>query len=168
MIECSQCGHDELPGSLFCTECGAVLSSASEPDGTLLPFTDILSKESKPSLLGQAVEPVQEAQAIVFVIPNSGRRVRLPLDQKIHIGRADPSQEYVPELDLTEDEGAEHGVSRYHATIEDSREGLFIVDQDSTNGTLLNKFRLPPQLPYPLHSGDELRFGQLLVHVFLE
>jgi hypothetical protein len=168
MIECNECGHSDLPGSLFCTECGAFLSDESQPDGTLHPFADMRDKGSEPALLGQEVEPVQVAKAIVFVIPGSGRRVRLPLDQSIHIGRADPNQAYEPALDLTEDEGAEHGVSRQHATIVNSHEGVFIVDLDSTNGTQLNEFRLPPQLPYLLHSGDELRFGQLLVHVFLE
>lgn len=168
MIECEECGHSELPGSLFCSECGAFLPNEQQPDGTLHPFTNILGDNSRPVLLGQELEPAPDAQAIVFVIPGSGRRVRLPLGQTIRIGRADPTQDLKPELDLTADEGAEQGVSRLHATIEDSAEGVFIVDLNSTNGTQLNKYRLPPQLPYPLHSGDELRFGQLLVHVFLE
>jgi pSer/pThr/pTyr-binding forkhead associated (FHA) protein len=42
-----------------------------------------------------------------------------------------------------------------------------LIDLESTNGTLLNNYRLSPHEPYPLHSGDEIRFGDLLVHLFL-
>jgi pSer/pThr/pTyr-binding forkhead associated (FHA) protein len=74
----------------------------------------------------------------------------------------------LPELDLTKDRGSDFGVSRLHASIQASNRGVVLIDLGSTNGTLLNNYRLPPDLPYPLHNGDEIRFGRLLVHVFFE
>ena len=65
-------------------------------------------------------------------------------------------------------EGALSGVSRRHARIEVNHLGVVITDLNSTNGTRLNDFDLPPDLPYALNHGDELYFGHLLARVFFE
>lgn len=169
MTECSECGGYEPQGALFCSECGAfLLPTVEDEDGAKLPFTDALTPPTAPILVGQETNPATEAQKITFLIPSSGRRIRMDLDQEIQIGRADPNAQHYPELDLTEDQGDAHGVSRLHALIRRSDEGVVLIDDSSTNGTLLNGYQLPPDLPYPIHSGDEVRFGQLLVHIFLD
>lgn len=169
MIECPECGNNELPGTFYCTECGAfLLEDREEPDGTEHPFTTVPASVTEPILLGQDVEQAVQAEKIILVIPSSGRRLKLALDQEIRVGRADPAAANYPQVDLTEEDGAELGVSRRHAAIRSTEEGIIIEDLGSTNGTMLNHYRLPTNLPYPLRSGDELRFGDLLVHVFLE
>jgi hypothetical protein len=168
MITCQECGSSEYEGALFCAECGAPLLSSVDQATAKLPFSSTLRNPEPPPLLGQELGPVLEAKQVTFVIPSSGRRISLNLQEKIHIGRADPGRDRQPELDLTHDSGAEYGVSRLHATIQSSHRGVALVDLNSTNGTLLNNYRLPPDLPYPLHNGDEIRFGRLLVHVFFE
>jgi len=169
MIKCSACGNAYLPGTLYCGECGAfLLEEEQSSDGARHPFTNLPRTPSRPVLIGQNVNPVTRAERITFVIPNSGRHIKLSLDDNIRIGRADPTVSLYPELDLTADGGAECGVSRLHASINNSDEGVVIVDKSSTNGTLLNNYRIPRELPYPLQNGDELRFGDLLVHVFLD
>lgn len=168
MTKCRECGSSEYEGALFCNECGASLMRGGEQATAQLPFSNTLRNPSPPSLLGQELGPVLEAKQVTFVIPSSGRRISLGLQDEIRIGRADPSKNFDPELDLTADNGAEYGVSRLHAAIQSSHRGVALVDLDSTNGTLLNNYRLPPDLPYPLHNGDEIRFGRLLIHVFFE
>lgn len=170
MIECLECGAYEPAGALYCSECGAfLLDEAAGGGNEQLPFaTDELVPTNKPALLGQALEPTVGVERITFFIPSSKRRVEMDIDGTIHIGRPDPAIDYQPELDLSEDRGVEHGVSRRHAVIESTLEGVVITDKGSTNGTLLNNRRLPPDLPYPLRNGDEVKFGQLLVHIFLE
>lgn len=169
MVKCRECDAYEPTGALYCGECGALLLETEEDKaGAQLPFTDDLATPAAPTLIGQESEPRREVRKITFVIPSSGRRVQVDLDHQIRIGRADPRAHHQPELDLTEDEGSVHGVSRLHAYIQSAGEAIVLVDDNSTNGTLLNGFRLPADLPYPLHSGDEVRFGTLLVHVFLE
>jgi pSer/pThr/pTyr-binding forkhead associated (FHA) protein len=169
MIECPDCASDQLPGTLYCTECGAfLLDEREQADGTIHPFTNVPASVTEPILLGQDVDQVVQAEKIILVIPSSGRRLKLSLEEQILIGRADPAAENYPEVDLTDDYGAELGVSRRHAAIRSTEEGVIIEDLGSTNGTMLNHYRLPTNLPYPLHSGDELRFGDLLIHVFLE
>ena len=169
MIRCKECGKLELSGALFCSECGALLL----PDHAVgkaapLPFIDALDNATTPGLVGQELNPVWEVSHVTAVIPASGRRIRLELNDEIRIGRSDPDNDHFPELDLTGDQGTALGVSRVHALIRCSREGIVLIDEESANGTYLNNYHLPPELPYPLHSGDEVRFGRLLVHFFFE
>lgn len=169
MTECRSCGAYEPAGALYCSECGAyLLETEEEAAGGRAPFTNELASPSAPVLAGQESELETDAQTIIFVIPGSGRRIQMDMEPNIRIGRIDPSAGHFPDLDLTPDQGGAHGVSRSHALIQLSEEGVILIDRRSTNGTWLNGYRLPPDLPYPLHSGDEIRFGELLVHVFLE
>lgn len=168
MIKCPECGLVSPAGALFCGDCGSFLLNAPKDKTSQLPFADELSSTPPPSLVGQDLTPHAQISQIIFVIPQSGRRIKINLSEDLFIGRTDPNGQRPIHLDLTQDRGAENGVSRCHAAIQTSEEGPVLIDLNSTNGTLLNNYRLPPDLPYPIRSGDELRFGHLLVHVFLE
>ena len=192
MVNCKECGAATAEGALFCDACGAFLleresspaagaeesspktmvpvapmpalpRSGSEPS----PFADDSDLTPPPALVGQDMMASVEARQLTFVIPTSGRRHSVEIKDEIRVGRTDQAANYFPELDLTVDDGVHKGVSRRHAVIQRSSRGILLVDLNSTNGTSLNNFRIPPDLPYPLNNGDEIRFGQLLVHVFL-
>ncbi len=167
MIRCIECGADQYVGVLFCSECGAFLLEQQQRGKTaILPFSEFIAHAPPPPLSEKEFEIISEPRLITVVIPHSRRRFQLELHDEIRIGRADEA--FSPELDLTEDDAAEKGVSRLHATIKSVRKGIVLVDQDSTNGTMLNTYRLPPQRPYPLKNGDEIRFGDFLIHVFFD
>ncbi|ORZ18638.1 SMAD/FHA domain-containing protein [Absidia repens] len=52
-------------------------------------------------------------------------------------------------------------LSRYHAVIQFNEEGqAFLYDLESGYGTLLNKKKITPRTYLPLHSGDQIRFGE--------
>jgi hypothetical protein len=56
-----------------------------------------------------------------------------------------------------------HGnLSRLHARIECTPEGLSVTDLRSTNGTFLNGRRLDPGVPTPAQPGDLIRFAATL------
>jgi len=166
MIKCSDCGASQAEGALFCGECGGFLLVEEGEKTAVLPFSEFANRPPPPPLTEEALTPVHIPKEILLVVPSSRRRFKLVVQNELHIGRV--SSDFAPEVDLTDDGGAEKGVSRLHAKIQVVQEGIMLIDLDSTNGTLLNNYRLSPNEPYPLHSGDEIRFGDLLVHLFLD
>jgi pSer/pThr/pTyr-binding forkhead associated (FHA) protein len=165
MIKCSDCGSVQEEGALFCSECGGFLLVEEGESTAVLPFSEFADRPPPPPLTEEALTPGNKPREVLLVVPTSRRRFKLVAQNELRIGRA--SSYFVPEVDLSDDEGAEKGVSRLHAKIQVVREGIMLIDLGSTNGTLLNNYRLSPNEPYPLHSGDEIRFGDLLVHLFL-
>lgn len=165
MIKCTECGSSQEEGALFCSECGGFLLVEAGKITAVLPFSEFANRPPPPPLVKEALSPATVTCKVTLVVPSSRRRFKLDVEDEIQIGRA--SSELVPEVDLTDDDGAEKGVSRLHAKIRAVQDGLVLIDLASTNGTLLNNYRLPPHEPYPLKSGDEIRFGDLLVHLFL-
>jgi len=121
-----------------------------------------------PVLVGIGIGPLTAPGSIRFAIPSSGREVSIPMQDQIRIGRADAQRDTQPELDLTEDSTHEAVISRLHAVVLNTAQGVAILDLSSVNGTQVNGYRLPPHLPYALNNGDELKFGDLIVHVFFE
>lgn len=86
-----------------------------------------------------------------------------PLNLEIHediiIGRA---QDYVvPDLDLTEYDAQELGVSRQHALLHPTADSLELVDLLSANGTLVNQVKLKKGEYRALEHDDVLSFGNL-------
>jgi hypothetical protein len=168
MIECLDCGAHEPEGTLFCSECGRSLLDMPAQPTNVLPF----SKPARRSLPYSADEyklvPRSEPLTVTFVIPGTRHHLTVELTDHVLVGRADAGEDVSPDLDLTEHEGMEKGVSREHAALHMSEKGIVLFDLDSTNGTMLNNNRLPPEQPFLLKSGDEVRFGDLLVHVFFD
>lgn len=123
-----------------------------------------------PPLVGQSHELLTDKSEIVFIIPVSGRQLSFSMGKDIVVGRSNPETSQFPDLDLIPDGGNELGVSRVHALVtrDENGTGLVIIDKNSTNGTKLNYYPIPAELPYPIKSGDEIHFGNLLVHVFIK
>ncbi|MBN1426819.1 MAG: FHA domain-containing protein [Anaerolineae bacterium] len=77
------------------------------------------------------------------------------------IGRSDPDSSTQPDLDLSPYEAQSHGVSRRHAVLVPTDEGLCLIDLDSANGTWIGGKYLQPGRKYRLRSGDMIEFGSL-------
>ena len=170
MIICSECRQESLTGTLYCPNCGAPLQLKPDEKGDTGPtlFTETVVERTPPPLVGKETIVVKNVTSLRFILPTSGRQVTLPMQKEIRIGRRDEQRGSTPELDLTADQGADLGVSRLHAAVITTAQGIAIMDLDSVNGTRVNGHRIPPNLPFALNSGDELHLGNLLVHVFFE
>lgn len=175
---CPECSADQMPGTMFCSECGSYL--ATSPDlyhstpGADRPTIEMSSPSSAVASASAAGRPAgapaeagQLPRQVMFVILPHGRRITLEMQNEIRIGRADPESEINPELDLTDVDGEELGVSRLHAIVHTTDKGVMLVDLDSTNGTLLNREQLEPHRPYRLQNGDTIQFGRLHVQLYL-
>lgn len=67
----------------------------------------------------------------------------------------------VIDVDMTPYGGNEQGVSRKHAVIRPTRNRLYLIDLDSTNGTRLNALPVGPGIAAEIRSGDTVSLGNL-------
>ena len=168
MIKCPFCQTLHVENTLFCSECGTYLleddKRGTDPLGTSeIGWVGDSAEEADAQSRFQGTGPL----SIRLNIGDRRRQVEVPLNKAIHMGRLDPASDVFPEIDLTEDNGLEKGVSRRHARIL-KREGTVVVeDLGSINGTFINGKRLAPYLPEMLNDGDSLQLGRLLIEVNL-
>ena len=189
MITCERCNTENLDGSQYCDECGAVLSSAprAKKPGTkpaegdqprvedggnaaeavaaaVAPSSEITP--AKPTALyvaGSDGEAAQVNGPHAKLVIHRGRSVgkEFPMsDDEIHIGRWDADGGIFPDVDLDSDD-PEAKVSRRHARITRRGNQYYIEDLGSTNGTFINRGRrLLPGDRQPLRDGDEVIVGK--------
>ncbi|MEF3274590.1 MAG: FHA domain-containing protein [Chloroflexus sp.] len=166
MIICSYCQAQQLDGTIFCTVCGASLintraqrqttASLNRAAETVQPIEDEVTILPAPASTASGAR-------LALVVLSSGRRIELPVAPEVVIGRKDQQRGFFPDIDLSLDGGYDAGVSRRHARIVCTNGSYSLEDLGSSNGTFLNRQRVPPNQPMPLHHGDELQFGMLLV-----
>jgi hypothetical protein len=82
------------------------------------------------------------------------------------LGRASEAEEYVPDFDMTFYDDGDY-VSRRHARITRGQGGYFITDLGSSNGTTVNGQPLVPQRAHPLHNGDRIKVGLVVIQFWL-
>lgn len=81
------------------------------------------------------------------------------------VGRSDTVTGYIPEIDLTPFGAYRLGISRRHAIIRRQSGSLIVKDLGSRNGTSINGDTLNANETRLIHSGDDIQFGSLTVHV---
>jgi len=163
-VTCPSCDADNLPGTLFCVQCGTYL-----PSGGPLR-TEPLPEQEDGRLARPRYDDEDQAERtrtinIEVSVLNTGSKMLLSADREILVGRLDAAHGIFPELDMTTDGGLEQGVSRRHARIYTRDGTCFVEDLDSTNGSFLNGERITPYLPYAFHDGDALTFGTMRLQV---
>jgi pSer/pThr/pTyr-binding forkhead associated (FHA) protein len=82
------------------------------------------------------------------------------------LGRASLQEGYRPDFDMAfyDPEGY---VSRRHAQIIKARNGYFIADLNSSNGTYVNDRPLASQKPRLLRNGDRIEIGEVVIQFLL-
>ena len=159
MIKCPFCSSTYPDNTLFCEECGSYLAPGNAQ------ATDPLSGE--PDVHAGSTTGGQPPKALVLAI-EEGNRIELPLSKEVVLGRLDPGRAIFPDIDLSNEEGIDKGVSRRHARISRRENQVFVEDLNSLNGTYLNAVRLVPELPYPIKDGDQVQLGRLVLKVYLK
>lgn len=78
------------------------------------------------------------------------------------LGRTSPVEDYAPDFDM-EFYDPEGYVSRRHAQITQQDAGYYVTDLGSSNGTLVNGQAVQPHKAHPLHNGDQITIGQVVI-----
>lgn len=115
-------------------------------------------------LTGSDVSPAAStsASATLTVERNGTKGRAFSLEASSLLGKWDMDAGIFPEVDLT-DEDPQGYISRRHAQIENTGGAWTVTDLDSTNGTAVNRKKVPAQRSVPLSDGDELILGRLFL-----
>ena len=131
-------------GANYCQKCGSYLGDVNEGDTTVTYQLDETG-ELKPVDL----EPVVAEGAALVIRSGGGRSGEsfAVAGERMTIGRSPEAEVFLD--DVT--------VSRNHALLVRRRDGLYIDDLGSLNGTYVNRRRIES---HKLADGDELQIGK--------
>jgi pSer/pThr/pTyr-binding forkhead associated (FHA) protein len=144
---CPECGFLNNAGANFCQKCGAHLP-ADEQAGDQTTITYKVADTGEVQAVD--VEQVASSEGGALVVRTGGGRSgeTFPIEgERITIGRS-------PEANVFLDDVT---VSRNHALLVRRRDGLYLDDLGSLNGTYVNRRRIES---HKLQNGDELQVGK--------
>jgi FHA domain len=139
-----------------------LMKPVRSPNGYTIPFKPVPGTPAlRDRLLWQENQPWQ-----IFILP-SGRPDHfqaLELRGDVVIG-SDARSEADIDVNLVQTNGFEAGVSRRHFLLRPTRDKLFVIDLNSTNGTNINGIPSPVGEAHQLRDGDLLTLGRLHLQV---
>ena len=170
MIICPNCQHKELPGALFCSECGAQLvtidvlntRSIKKTPSDLLEAPTEIPAVTAPPKTGKVNEP-----NISLHIVDSGQVIHLKDRKEFTLGRTVEGQPILPDIDLSPFDAFSLGVSRLHAALRIVNKDVVVTDMGSSNGTRVNGQKIVPHVDYPINHGDIIALGKLKIQVII-
>lgn len=159
-MKCSECGHENPAGILTCEKCNEDIYDLLVGEAA----TKKLDRKSTREL--QLSEP-SSSRPILLYIGNAAQPLSVNRLNNLVIGRIDPDDDSQPvDVDLSEFQAQEMGMSRNHARLDARKDPPVLVDLDSSNGTFINGHQLTPNEPHKLDSGDEIRLGRLVTRIY--
>lgn len=151
-VYCPSCGFHNSEGAAFCARCGVSLLPEQEAEETTISYVPG-DEEREPAT---AQETLPEGASLVIRSGGGRAGETYPLSgETTTIGRHPDSIIFLD--DVT--------VSRRHAEIVRQGGAFVIVDQNSLNGTYVNRQRLERAL---LSDGDELQIGKYKLTFILQ
>jgi hypothetical protein len=161
MIECPSCKHQHFVGTLYCSECGTRLAPTN-PAPTMTGARHQAIEDPAVTKPHIPEGPELHTGALMGLrILSTGDVVSLLGRSNYTLGRSIKDQAVVPDIDLANYDAYEYGVSRLHAEMRIESDGVFVIDLESANGTLINGKRLNSLKPTPLLHGDVLQLGRM-------
>ncbi len=142
-MHCPECGFVNAEGANYCQKCGTFLGAAHDATVAYQPG----ETGDQPAPLAVYRTPTDGA---ALVIRSGGGRAGESFEvsgDRLTIGRSPDAEVFLD--DVT--------VSRSHALLVRRRDGLYVDDLGSLNGTYVNRRRIES---HKLADGDELQVGK--------
>lgn len=163
MQACPSCGAQNPAGEAFCSNCGASLLGAPAASAPTVAAPPVVESQPAPVAPAPAMSSAPTALSARLLVEADNQEFDLSGKDNIVIGREDAVSNIFPDIDMSPHGGEEGGVSRYHARIFVENGQYMLEDENSTNYTFLNRQRLAPKTPTPLHDDDEIKLGRVLL-----
>jgi uncharacterized Zn finger protein (UPF0148 family) len=148
-VHCPECGFVNAEGSNYCQKCGAYLqqrTEGSKEDPTTVTYRVDDTGDMHPVDIDEVVKEAGAALVIRAGGGRAGESVTVEED-RMTIGRTPDAALFLD--DVT--------VSRNHALLVRRRDGVYIDDLGSLNGTYVNRRRIES---HKLADGDEIQIGK--------
>jgi pSer/pThr/pTyr-binding forkhead associated (FHA) protein len=146
-VHCPECGFVNPEGANYCQKCGAYLNRPDRGDEpTTMTYTVGETGEMQPVDIDEVVERAGAALVIRSGGGRAGESFTIEED-RVSIGRSPDAKVFLD--DVT--------VSRNHALLVRRKDGLYIDDLGSLNGTYVNRRRIES---HKLQDGDEIQVGK--------
>ncbi len=172
MIICPNCGNKELPGALYCKECGTPFTPITRDPTMTIPssLADQLQSEQEVDQESTDLEvpPTPGDASLSLFLVDTGEVIQLEEGlTEYTLGRSAEDQPILPDVDLAPYHAYEFGISRLHASIKLSQPYALLTDFDSANGTTLNGQKLTAHKPYPITHGDIFTLGKMKIQLLV-
>ena len=164
MIKCSNCQHENPPDKFKCEKCQYPLwEDVPGPISETTMIQKLPENFPKGSIKsGWGTSTFEPTNFVILHIKEAREPIIVRPKEEYVLGRFDTEDG----LNLSQYDALKKGVSRAHAALRRGDEMLFLVDLGSTNGTFLNEQQLTPNQPRLLRSGDQIRLGQFVLHIY--
>jgi pSer/pThr/pTyr-binding forkhead associated (FHA) protein len=146
-MHCPECGFANAEGANYCQKCGAFLGDQTETKSG--DTTEVYQVDETGELRPVDLDEMTHEGAALVIRSGGGRSgeaFNLSAERNT-IGRSPEAEVFLD--DVT--------VSRNHALLVRRRDGLYVDDLGSLNGTYVNRRRIES---HRLQNGDELQVGK--------
>jgi hypothetical protein len=144
-VHCPECGFQNPEAANYCSKCGALLIRDEPGQHTTMTFTpEEVNEDDSLSLADLRIE------GPALVVRSGGGRAGETFalaGERIGVGRGPENEVFLD--DVT--------VSRRHAVLVRRDDGFYIDDEESLNGTYVNRRRVESA---KLEDGDEVQIGK--------
>ena len=146
-MRCPECGFANAEGANYCQKCGAFLGDQTEKKRG--DTTEVYQVDETGELRPVDLEQMTHEGAALVIRSGGGRAGEAfnLVGERNTIGRSPDAEVFLD--DVT--------VSRNHALLVRRRDGLYVDDLGSLNGTYVNRQRIESRR---LADGDELQIGK--------
>lgn len=170
MIVCHQCQQSQPEGAIFCSECGTKLidTTGLATQSIRLDKRTIEAATTPEPPVSSPIAPPDEKAHVTLLVLKSGDSIPLIGQDDFTIGRMSDGQSIIPDIDLSQFNAYQEGVSRIHASIKVSNNQVSLIDLSSINGTSINEQKIAPNVYQSVEHGDTITLGRLKIQVLIQ